>query len=249
MNQTLDPVFASGLRRELVAQVSAPTHRVRRRALVVGVGVMGVLTLGGVAAVAGSQPPGVGVTQPLAPPVVVNSVGPANVVLPPVPQGALYVRLELTCYDGLKCNTPGGGATRDADTGIPMVQRDDIPLTDAHDPRDAQRIPPYDPAVGVHIDVNPGTHWRLYAVYTDQFVPGPATAGDGRTVGIPAMIPPDLVPMVATNGRNGYVDYRLLTDAGHPTLTADGTSQPSVPVYDVDGTTVIGYADVSKPLH
>lgn len=248
MNQTLDPAFAAALRHELVARATPTPRRIRRRSAFVGAGVAGVLTVGGLAAVAESQDAGVGVAEPLAPPIVVNAVGPANVVLPPAPDGARYVRLELTCYDGLRCDTTGGGASRKADTGVPMVQRDNLPLTAVHDPRDAQRIPPLDPAVGVPIGVDPGTHWRLYVVYTDQFLPGHAPAGDGRTLGIPAQFPTDLVPMVATNGRSGYVDYRLLTDAGHPMLTADGTSQPPLPVYDVDGTTVIGHADVSVSL-
>jgi hypothetical protein len=248
MNPTLDPMFAAALRNELLAQAAPRPRRTRRRATIIGIAVVGTLIVGGVSAVAGLKPAGDGVGRPLLPPIVVNGVGPADVILPPAPSKAMYVRVELTCYDGTKCNTPGGGVTRPTDDGTPMLQRDAEPLTDQADKQNPQDIPRLDPASGLPIDVTAGTHWRLYVVYTDRLNPAPAPAGDGRTLGLPGNTSlPDFVPIVATNGRSGYVDYSLLTDGAHPTLTDSGTSQPPLPVYDVDGTTVIGTADVSKP--
>lgn len=245
--QTLDPVLIAALRRELVALPSAKPRRTRRVAAITA-GVFGAVALGGVTAVAGLRPAGEVASPPLAPPVILNGVGSANVVLPDAPGNAVYLRVELTCFDGIRCNTPGGGIEGPDVSTINKVQRDALPLTDAFDPHNAQDLAPLNPAAGLAIDVNPGTHWRLYAVYTDGLNPEPAPVGNGKTLGIPSnQAPPDLVPAVATNGKSGWVDYHLLTDQAHPQLTPEGTSQTPIPVYGADGTTVIGKADVSQP--
>jgi hypothetical protein len=247
MNQTLDPVFAAALRRDLVTLPAAKPRRNRRRNVVITTGVLSALTLTGVSAVAGLRPASEVISPALAPPIVLNGVGAAHVVLPKAPNDATYLRVELACYDGTRCFTPGGGSAG-PDDGTAKVQRDAIPVTNQFDPDNAQVLAPLDPAAGLPIDVEPGTHWRLYVVYADRLNSTPAPVGDGRTVGIPGnQDPPDLVPLVASNGRSGYVDYHQLTDQARPKLTDDGTSQRPIPVYDIDGTTVIGYADVSQP--
>ncbi|MEO6144493.1 MAG: hypothetical protein ABIP19_10985 [Dermatophilaceae bacterium] len=251
MNQThtLDPVLAAALRRELVALPSAKPRRTRRMAAITA-GVFGAVALGGVTAVAGLLPAGELASPPLAAPVILNGVGSANVVLPDAPGNAVYLRVELTCFDGIRCNTPGGGIEGPDHGTINKVQRDALPLTDAFDPHNAQDLARLNPAAGLAIDVSPGTHWRLYAVYTDGLNPEPAPVGNGKTLGIPSnQAPPDLVPAVATNGKSGWVDYHLLTDQADPQLTPEGTSQTPIPVYGADGTTVIGEADVSQPYH
>jgi hypothetical protein len=252
MNQSVDPVFAAALRRELVAHVSAKPRRIRHR-LPIALGV-GALALGGTVA-ATHLATADSAAAPLAEPVVVNGVGATDVVLPGAPAGATYLRFELTCYDGPRCYSPLGGL--DGRSSFVKVERGAVPLTDTYDPSYGQIIAPLDPQQGFPVDVAPGTHWRLYAVYTDTLDPALAHAGPGKTllVGIPNNVDiPDLVPLVATNGRAGYVDYRLLTtsratvlDGTRPELTSDGTRQPPLPVYGDDGTTVIGYADVSAP--
>jgi len=246
MNQTIDPGFTAALRRELVALPSAQPRHARRVAAITA-GVVGALALGGVTAVAGLRPSGE-VAPPLAPPVILNGVGSAKVVLPDAPGDAVYLRVELTCFDGIRCNTPGGGSEGPNVSTINKVQRDALPLTDAFDPDNPQDLAPLNPAAGLAIDVSPGTHWRLYAVYTDRLNPDSAPVGNGRTLGIPSNLTiPDMVPAVATNGKSGWVDYHLLTDQAHPQLTPEGTNQAPIPVYGVDGTTVIGKADVSQP--
>ena len=250
MNQTLDPVFASALRRELVDLPTAKPSRKRRRAAFITAGVLGVGTLGGVTAVAGLRPAGEVASPPLAPPVILNGVGPAKVVLPAAPGGATYLRVELACFDGTRCATPGGGVdgVGGYDGHMAKVQRDALPVTDKPDPRNQQVLARLDPASGLAVEVNPGTHWRLYAVYTDGLDPEVAPVGNGKVLGIPGNVTvPDLVPAVATNGKTGWVSYHLLTDQADPRLTSDGTSQAPIPVYDTDGTTVIGEADVSQP--
>lgn len=246
----LDPVFAAALRNELT---SLPAAKPPRRKLAVVVACfLGAVAFGGVA-VATLRPPGEVATAPLAVPIIVNGVGPATVPMPPAPEGAEYLRLELACFDGPRCFTAGGGIEFSDGVGPqgrherPLVQRDALPLTDRRDAANPQQLDPLDPARGVAIDVEPGTHWRLYAVYTDGLNPEPAPVGNGQTLGIPSNpTMPDLVPAVATNGRAGWVAYSLLITEAKPTLTGTGVEQPPIPVYDTDGLTIIGEADVSR---
>jgi hypothetical protein len=245
MNTTLDPTFAAALRSQLVALPSLPPRRSRRRVAFISAGVLGAVSLGSVA-VAALRPAGDVATPPLAPPVILNGVGPAKVVLPAAPGKATYLRIELTCYDGTRCNTPGGGVGGPATS--PKVQRDALPLTSAPDPHNAQKLEPVNPAVGLPIDVHPGTHRRLYAVYTNNFNPDPAPVGNGLTLGIASNeAPPDLIPAVASNGKPGWISYHALTDKAPVQLTPDGTRQAPIPAYDDDGETVIGSVDVSQP--
>jgi hypothetical protein len=257
MNQSIapiDPGFTAALRRELVALPSARPRHARRIAAITA-GVVGAVALGGVTAVAGLLPAGEVASPPLAPAVILNGVGPAKVVLPDAPGNATYVSVALTCFDGTRCFTPEGGS-EGPDDGTVKMTGGALPLTDAFDPHNAQRLAPLNPAAGLAIDVNAGTHWRLYAVYTDLLSPESAPVGNGKILGIPNYAPygPDLVPAVATNGKPGWVDYSLLTwDYRHttwqgvPQLTPEGTSQAPIPVYDADGITLIGKADVSQP--
>jgi len=82
--QTLDPILTAALRRELVALPSAKRRHTRRVA-VIAAGAFGALALGGVTAVAGLRPAGEVANPPLAPPVILNGVGSAKVVLPDAP--------------------------------------------------------------------------------------------------------------------------------------------------------------------
>jgi hypothetical protein len=248
MTTVMEPVFEAALRNELLKEVGSESRRRRhRRIAVVSATALVLIGLGGVPAVAGLLPAGDIAQTPLASPVIVNGVGPTSVRLPPAPTGARYLHIELICFDGTRCDSPGGGADRTRDTGTPMVERAALPVTDEVDPTNQQAIPPIDPAEGVPVRVNPGTHWRLYAVYTDQLNPKTAETDQGM-LGIPGNIPPALVPAITTTGKLGWVQYLMLTDeTGEASvrLTVDGVQQAPVPAYGADGTTVIGEVDVS----
>jgi hypothetical protein len=235
-----------------MSRPNAPAQSRSRRRWVTALaaGVLGAVAVGGATAFAGLRPAGEVATPPLAPPVILNGVGSAKVVLPAAPGNAVYLRVELACFDGVRCDTPGGGSEGANVNNRNKVQRDALPLTKAFDPHNAKDLAPLNPAVGLAIDVNPGTHWRLYAVYTDSLNPESAPVGDGKMLGIPSdMTIPDLVPALATNGRSGWLDYHLLTELARPQLTPEGTSQAPLPVYGPDGSTVIGKADVSASYH
>lgn len=227
--------------------VKSSSRRARVRGIVIGLSFSGVLAVGGLTAAAGLRPAGEVATAPLSPPIILNGVGPAVVPMPAAPERATYLRLELTCFDGTVCETSGGSVTSDQPSV--MVQRDALPLTSRPDPDNPQMLPQLDPVRGLALTVEAGTHWRLYAVYVDSLNPRQAELPDGRTLGVANNSDvSDLVPAVATNGRPGWVDYRQLTDQAHPVLTTDGLSQRPIPVYDQDGTTVIGSADVSRSI-
>ncbi len=244
MNVTMDPQYTSELRRQLVALADAHPRRRPRRWAVLSAAVVASLAVGGVAATAGQRPPGELADKPLSAPLIVNGVGPATLPFTNLPTGATYLRIELGCFDGTRCNTPGGGVEG---PGSPKLQRDAIPLTSAFDRDNPQDLDPL-PAEGLRIDVEDGTHWRLYATLTAKLNPTNAPVGDGLSLGIPGNSDlPDLVPAVATNGTEGWVDYGLLTDQGRPRLTKNGTAQAPIPVYGDDGVTQVGVADVSEP--
>jgi hypothetical protein len=147
MPQTLDPVFAAALRRELATLPRQP-HRSPRRAVAITAGVLATLAAGTVTAVATLQPADQVADLPLAPPVILNGIGATHVVLPPPPAGATYVHVELACFDGTRCfSLPGDGVEGPDDPqGIwNKVERITLPLTDRVDPTNAQRIALIDP--------------------------------------------------------------------------------------------------------
>ncbi len=251
MSQVLDPVFGAALPRELVTLPCRP-RRPRRRSVSITTGVTGALAVGSATAVAALRPADQIADVPLAPPVILNGVGPTHVVLPPAPPGATYVHVELACFDGTRCFTlPDDGieGPRDPNGVWNLVERIALPLTSTIDLINPQRIPPLDPARGDPVDVDPGTHWRLSAVYDKRLNPRQAPLPDGRIAGIPALDIPDLVPAMTTDAKPGWVSYRTLLDHAHPHLTQDGVDQAPLPVYAGDGTTVIGSADVGRSAH
>ncbi len=244
-----NPAFVTALRRELVTYADAtPTRRRRRRT--VAIAATALLFLGGgAAAVAGLRPAGDRADQPLAPPYIVSGVGPATVPLPPAPAGATYALVELTCFDSTRCLTPGGGIGIGPRTDVqPITSGGPLPLTDAFDPHNAQVLDPIDPAVGVAVDVDAGSHWRLYAVYADRIDPTIAIGKDGTAMGMRGLEIPTMVPVTMTDGRIGWISFDQLTVRAAVTLTPTGVQQEPLTAYGPDGVTAIGKADVSLAL-
>ena len=208
---------------------------------------VGTLVLGGMA-IAELRPVDEVATKPLGSPLIISGVGPAEVSLPPVPASARYVRVELACFDGTLCATPGG-SVEGPDNGDVKVERAALPVTTEGDPTNPQAIPALDPQAGLPVIVNEGTHWRLYALYTDGLEARQGTILDGRVFGIPNNSEiPDYVPAVATNGQAGWVSYDDLIDHARPTLTDTGVQQDPLPVIAADGHTIIGTANISATI-
>jgi len=242
---TLDTIFAQALRRELVTLPAQTSRAWGRKPIVFGsAALLALLSVGTVTAVANLRPPGEVAAAPLAAPVLVNGVGPATVALPAAPADARYVRIELICFDGTLCASPGGSIKG---SSTPKIERASLPVNQAFDPDNVQILEPIDPSVGVPVIVNPGTHWRLYALYVTGLNPEIAKLEDSTTLGIPGNdVIPDLVPVQADNGDLAWVRYDELTNAALVELTLTGVRQAPLLAYGKDGVTVVGQADVSK---
>ena len=248
MTTALDPRFAQALRRELLALPAQKPRAWGRKPIVFGsAALLALLSAGTVTAVANLRPPGEAAAAPLAAPVLVNGVGPATVALPAAPADARYVRIELVCFDGTLCASPGGSIEGTSTTKTPKIERASLPVTQAFDPDNVQILEPIDPSVGVSVIVNPGTHWRLYALYVTGLNPEIAKLEDGTTLGIPGNdVIPDLVPVQSENSDLAWVRYDELTDAALVELTPTGVRQAPLRAYGMDGVTVVGQADVSQ---
>lgn len=220
-------------------------HGWRYRGVIAGIGI--ALGAGTAASIAGLLPADQIATPPLSAPIILNGTGPGNVVLPEAPEGALYVHFELACYDTTSCGTPIGWM--EADTPAPvLVDRGSFPLTSWSDPIDAQQDKPVlVPGEGLPLTVmDADTHWRLYAIYTDRLELDPAPLSDGRTLGVPSHSSiPNLIPGETIDGEPGWIDYEQLTWEAAPWPGEAGPRPDPIPVYDGDGQTVIGTADVS----
>lgn len=178
-----------------------PTTRRRGwRSRGVIISVCAALGAGATASIATLLPADQIATPALAGPIILNGVGPQQVVLPDPPEGALYVHFELACYDTDYCASHPDLGSVSADAPVAaIVDRGSFPLTEWVDPVDAQVKPILSPDRGLPIAVDPGTHWRLYAIYTDRLELDAATLEDGRTLGVPSHSSiPDLMPAETT---------------------------------------------------
>ncbi|WP_256840401.1 hypothetical protein [Ornithinimicrobium faecis] len=213
----------------------------RSRGVVAGICV--ALGAGATASIATLVPADKIATPPLSSPTILNGSGPEDVVLPDPPEGALYVHFELACYDTTYCGTPLGAMASDSPSAL--VDRGSFPLTSWTDPMDVADKPTLVPSEGLPITVEVGTHWRLYAIYTDRLELDAATLEDGRTLGVPSFsLMPDLMPAETTTGESGWIDYEQFTTGAAPRPGDVGPRPDPLPVYDADGHTVIGTAEV-----
>jgi hypothetical protein len=208
-------------------------------ACAIGIGLVG----GGVAVASLGPPEEIATAHLLSPPVIVSGVGPQDVAVPEAPPGATYLGYELTCFGGTTCGTPGGSSDA-PDDGRIHVARGQVPTTSEWDPENLQRVEPLTDS-GMPIRVNPGTHWRLYAVYTDQLRFEVADLPNGKTLGIPGLLIPDYLPAVTDDGRPGWIRYDDLTYDADVELTPTGVRQEPLTVYAADGETAIGVADIN----
>lgn len=237
MSTRMDDRYAAALRQALAEHVetSTRTHRaVRRRAAAIAGAVALAFGGAGVAAATGILVlPGADVVESLAPPVGTAGQGTRTVDLGQAPPGTTAVDIAFTCLtagtfsfdDGVSVTCePDDAGTR---TGISTWQRN---------LEHGQRT--------VTVTTNPDARWRLDAKYARVTTSDWAVNADGLTYGVQNENgTPDLVAVIATNGKDGYVYSR---DLMGPTPTALVTAPPStapgemIPVYASDGRTRIG---------
>lgn len=233
MTIRMDDTYAAALRSALVDQVehSRSDGPRRSRWLMLGAGAAVVLLSGGVAVASGTLTlPGADVVRPLAVSVTREGAGTATVDLGPPPSGSTVIDIRLTCLSAGTFYTEDGANLRcDAgDAGIGTM---------------GWRLPLRPGQQTTTIRASDGERWRLIATYSDVSTTAWGVNADGLTFGVVnANGTPDLLAVVATNGRNGYVYSRdLAVPAPTGLQTGASTTAPlRLPVYQSDGRTVIG---------
>jgi hypothetical protein len=242
----MDPVFTSALREVLVATVK-DTPRVRRRwrwRLRAGVFVGLTLVGGGVALAAGVfSPPGAPINTPLGTVVSAVRTGTATIDLGAPPAGATDLSLALTCLTVGTFDFPDGSSMScDAsDMSQPPVRRQSIGIV------------PLSPGVDtVTISTSANASWSLQVTYVNQVTTSWGVNASGETYGVQNQNgTPDLIAVVIDQGKTqGYVESSELNCASGGDVESlaqaskwDKDSQNrnvSIPVYESDGTTVIG---------
>lgn len=257
----VDDRFSNALRAELTAKVqkALPARARRRMRMWLGAGALaGAGILGGMGAasagwfevVAGEK------VAPVAAPVTESHTGTANVDLGRPPEGATGIRFELTCLTVGSFDISEGGSVSctEADVGTPQaVSGGAIRIGSGQ--------------TSVIVTTQPATRWRMTAGYVNQAITIWGVNAKGETYGFGnAKGVPDLVAVVATNGREGFV-YRSDLEDADGTAAIKTFKSPAealawqearrgktiaIPVYDaqaesVVGEFVIGYSGFKVP--
>lgn len=239
----VDDRFSDALRAELVSQVAKESPVAKRRRITVwlGSGVLagaGLLGIGAAAAGLFSIPGNEKVTS-LATPVTITYTGTATVELGAPPQGATGIQMELTCLTPGRFEFPDGAASicsaSDATSPTSGWSGYTVSLSPGQD--------------SVTIKTDPETRWQLTAKYVKQERTPLGVNAKGETYGVESQENgvPDLIAVVATNGRSGYAYASDLYGGPMPTSPEDAVKNFStphppreIPVFLSDGETKIG---------
>ena len=242
----MDPVFTAGLREALAVVVKNSPRARRRWRWRVGTGVFVGLTLvgGGVALATGVfSTPGAPVDSPLANIVAATRTGTATIYLGTPPATSTDLSLSLTCLTVGTFYFPNGSSEScdTADMSLPPLDRI------------ASEVVPLAPGVNsVTISTGANDSWTLQATYVNQVTTPWGVNDSGETYGeTNENGTPGLVAVVVDNGTvHGYVKARdlICAESGDVTSPAEALAWDkinehrniSVPVYESDGTTVIG---------
>lgn len=184
--------------------------------------------------------PGAQVVIPVTKPVTVDGAGTQRVELGNPPTGATDIDIELTCLTAGSFYFADGASVHCSDSDVGKAPtRYQLPL------RPGQH--------STTISAAAGQRWRLVATYTKVTTSAWGTNADGLTYGVPnAGGTPDLVAVIATNGKAGYVYAKDLAEPAptNPSQALQQQNQPTItihlPVYDADGKTEIGQFDVQR---
>ncbi|MCD2440771.1 peptidase M56 family protein [Agromyces sp. SYSU K20354] len=241
--------FRQALRTELVHRAEhARVRRWRRRWQWIGGGTLGVLLAGGATFAAADlfSQPGGPVTSTVADEITVTGTGTRTIDLGPAPESATSVWVDVTCLTAATYELGAGGAalTCTADDAGTETGRAFGPF-----PLSVLRDDAFTLATG------PDAAWELTLAYVNEQSTDWAMNESGQTYGIGnGNGSPDLIAVIATNGREGYV-HRADLEEADGTAAARGFTSPedalrwqeeragksfTIQVYEADGTTPIG---------
>jgi hypothetical protein len=242
----MEPVFTEALR-AVLAKTVEESSRVRRRwGWPLGASMFAGLVLvgGGVALAAGVfSPPGAPIDTQLGAFVSATRTGSATIDLGPRPATANDLSLKLTCGTVGTFTFPNGASLS-------------CDATDVSNPqgfRTASEVVPLSPGVkSVTITTSANASWTLQVAYVNQVTTSWGVNASGQTFGVRNQEgTPDLLAVVINQGEtHGYLESSELNCAAGgdiqtpaEALTWDKVSanrSVSIPVYDSNGTTVIG---------
>jgi hypothetical protein len=253
MNTTqMSPQFASAFRARLVEHVTAATPPKSRRRILFAGGIALALIVGGTAAAAatGLLPlPGGTATTELAETVSGTFTGTAALDLGQRPAGATGVAVSLTCL------TPGTFVFDDGASVTCTTPTDTTHATTYIVPADAITD------TRVEITADPDAVWTLTATWVQEQTTPWAVNNGGDTYGvINENGEPDLIAVITTDNKPGYVRRDDLHDADGTTAAESFTSPEDalrwqeqnagiahyIPVYESDGETQIGVFQVGS---
>lgn len=244
MNQLrVDDRFSNALEAELVSRVrKASPALIRRRArLWVGAGALaGAGLLGGIGAAAAGLfvIPGTEQVTPLASPVTETYTGTATIELGEPPEGTTGIEMELTCLTAGTFEFPDGATS--------MCSAADAGTRGGWSGYTVTLTPGQD---SVTIKTEPASRWQLTAKYVNQVRTELGVNAKGETYGVESQEngTPDLIAVVATNGKSGYAYAKDLYGGPMPTSPEDAAKNFSnpiplreIPVYLSDGQTKVG---------
>ncbi|WP_323959357.1 peptidase M56 family protein [Arthrobacter sp. JZ12] len=251
----MDQVFSEALRAHLVRQVTeegTTAARRRRRRLWLGVGAFaGAGVLGGVGAAAAGffTLPGSDVITELSGPVDGVYTGSASIDLGPAPEGSTHISVKVTCLSPgtLFLDEAGTITCSPSDIGSPssVSEADALPISTGNNSVDIRTQ-------------EADMRWRAEARYINRTPTELGVNEKGETYGAAHNsqgVAPDLVAVIATNGRTGYAYSDALNvqpqfDSPEEAIAWQeehrGEEFP-IPVYESDGETVIGEFIVSGP--
>ncbi|AXH34378.1 hypothetical protein DVJ78_02140 [Humibacter sp. BT305] len=154
--------------------------------------------------------------------------GPADIDMGPAPAGATNIALSLQCLSSGTLVFPDGASVH---CSAGEWSGYTIPLPEA---------------TRIHLDATSDLQWSVTATYVHSDTTAWGVNEHGQTFGVVNENgTPDLVAVIATNGRQGYAYSSDLDDVTNlPTNPDDAAGyhpEPrDIPVYERDGTTKIG---------
>jgi hypothetical protein len=240
MTEQMDETFAAALRELLVEQVHGAGTQgswlTEAKRWIVGAGLVLVAGGGGIAYASGAfttQPGGDAITK-LSAPVTATGTGTQTVDLGTPPAGSRAISISFTCLTAGHF-TFADGAGVDCDSADAGPESPPVTYT--------MSIAP-----GRHsttITATPGARWSLVATYASMNTTAWGVNASGHTYGIQNQHGiPDLVAVIATNHRSGYVyaDQLFTPPPKTPSqaIAENNASPKTLTVYESDGKTPVG---------